>query len=84
VLDNSTGTEIGQVMCFEVYQDHLYAASAIVDFSEEEINWTSYYFWIACSEKDTQRAPSTCIRTSMYSTLRLRVVLATTSPLDQR
>jgi hypothetical protein len=43
VLDNSTGTGISQIVWFEVYQDHLYAGSAMVDFPEEGINWMSYY-----------------------------------------
>ncbi|KAL5333329.1 hypothetical protein BJX70DRAFT_403671 [Aspergillus crustosus] len=46
VLDRFAGNEIGQTVCFEVYQDHLYAISTLVDFEEEEIDWTSYYVWI--------------------------------------
>ncbi|KAL4773192.1 hypothetical protein BDW60DRAFT_29455 [Aspergillus nidulans var. acristatus] len=46
VLDNFAGNEIGQTVCFEVYQDHLYAISTLVDFEEEEVDWTSYYVWI--------------------------------------
>ncbi|KAL2825002.1 hypothetical protein BDW59DRAFT_75914 [Aspergillus cavernicola] len=46
VLDKFAGNEIGQTVCFEVYQDHLYAISTLVDFEEEEIDWTSYYVWI--------------------------------------
>ncbi|KAL3453243.1 hypothetical protein BJX65DRAFT_302161 [Aspergillus insuetus] len=46
VLDKFAGMEIGQTVCFEVYQDHLYAISTLVDFQEEEIDWTSYYVWI--------------------------------------
>ncbi|KAL2818879.1 hypothetical protein BJX63DRAFT_45207 [Aspergillus granulosus] len=45
-LDKFAGMEIGQTVCFEVYQDHLYAISTLVDFQEEEIDWTSYYVWI--------------------------------------
>ncbi|KAI9369023.1 hypothetical protein BJX61DRAFT_183539 [Aspergillus egyptiacus] len=46
VLDKFAGNEIGQTVCFEVYQDHLYAVSTLVDFEEEEVDWTSYYVWI--------------------------------------
>ncbi|KAL4974042.1 hypothetical protein BDW66DRAFT_161539 [Aspergillus desertorum] len=46
VLDNFAGNEVGQTVCFEVYQDHLYAISTLVDFEEEEVDWTSYYVWI--------------------------------------
>ncbi|KAL4865041.1 hypothetical protein BDV12DRAFT_156035 [Aspergillus spectabilis] len=46
VLDKFAGNEIGQTVCFEIYQDHLYAISTLVDFEEEEIDWTSYYVWI--------------------------------------
>ncbi|KAL4809925.1 hypothetical protein BDV18DRAFT_50537 [Aspergillus unguis] len=46
VLDKFAGNEIGQTVCFEVYQDHLYAISTLVDFEEEEVDWTSYYVWI--------------------------------------
>ncbi|KAL2867296.1 F-box domain protein [Aspergillus lucknowensis] len=46
VLDKFAGYEIGQTVCFEVYQNHLYAISTLVDFEEEEIDWTSYYVWI--------------------------------------
>ncbi|KAL3466246.1 hypothetical protein BJX64DRAFT_296107 [Aspergillus heterothallicus] len=53
VLDKFAGMEIGQTVCFEVYQDHLYAISTLVDFQEEEIDWTSYYVWI-CLEPRLQ------------------------------
>lgn len=46
VLDKFAGNEIGQTVCFEVYRDHLYAISTLVDFEEEEVDWTSYYVWI--------------------------------------
>ncbi|KAL4796256.1 hypothetical protein BDV19DRAFT_388398 [Aspergillus venezuelensis] len=46
VLDRFAGNEIGQTVCFEVYRDHLYAISTLVDFEEEEVDWTSYYVWI--------------------------------------
>ncbi|KKK20956.1 hypothetical protein ARAM_006428, partial [Aspergillus rambellii] len=45
-LDNFAGNEIGQTVCFEVYKDHLYAISTLVDFEEEEVDWTSYYVWM--------------------------------------
>ena len=40
-------------MCFEVYQDHLYAISTLVDFEEQEVDWTSYYVWICLDPKLT-------------------------------
>ncbi|KAL4784735.1 hypothetical protein BJX76DRAFT_204564 [Aspergillus varians] len=46
VLDNFAGNEIGQTVCFEVHQGHLYAISTLVDFEEEEVDWTSYYVWL--------------------------------------
>ncbi|GAQ04072.1 hypothetical protein ALT_1393 [Aspergillus lentulus] len=45
-LHNFVGNEIGQTVCFEVHQDHLYAVSTLVDFEEEEVDWTSLYMWI--------------------------------------
>jgi hypothetical protein len=51
VLDEFAGMEIGKTVCFEVYQDHLYAISTLVDFQEEEIDWTSYYVWICLDPK---------------------------------
>ncbi|KAG2414835.1 hypothetical protein HFD88_006023 [Aspergillus terreus] len=45
-LENFAGYEIGQTVCFEVHEDHLYAVSTLVDFEEEEVDWTSYYVWI--------------------------------------
>ncbi|OJI99836.1 hypothetical protein ASPVEDRAFT_39196 [Aspergillus versicolor CBS 583.65] len=53
VLDKFAGSEIGQTVCFEVYQDHLYAISTLVDFEEEEVDWTSYYVWICLDPKLT-------------------------------
>lgn len=47
VLDNFAGNDIGQSVCFEIFQDHLYAVSSLVSFEEEEVDWTSFYMW-AC------------------------------------
>ncbi|EAW09905.1 F-box domain protein [Aspergillus clavatus NRRL 1] len=44
-LEKLVGNEIGQTVCFEVYQDHLYAVSTLVDFEEEEVDWTSLYMY---------------------------------------
>ncbi|KAF7594919.1 hypothetical protein BBP40_007955 [Aspergillus hancockii] len=46
-LDGFAGSELGQTVCFDVHQDHLYAVSTQVDFEEEEVDWTSFYVW-AC------------------------------------
>ncbi|PLN83295.1 F-box domain protein [Aspergillus taichungensis] len=46
VLHNFAGTEIGQTVCFDVHEDHLYAVSTLIDFEEEEVDWTSLYMWI--------------------------------------
>lgn len=59
-LENFAGYEIGQTVCFEVHNDHLYAVSTLVDFEEEEVDWTSYYVWIclppgrSCSPQTTR------------------------------
>ncbi|GLB01960.1 hypothetical protein AtubIFM57258_000371 [Aspergillus tubingensis] len=51
VLENFAGSEIGQTVCFEVHQDHLYAVSTLVDFEAEEVDWTSYYVWLCIPPK---------------------------------
>ncbi|KAB8072657.1 hypothetical protein BDV29DRAFT_192343 [Aspergillus leporis] len=45
-LDGFAGSEIGQTVCFDMHQDHLYAVSTQTDFEEEEVDWTSYYVWV--------------------------------------
>lgn len=47
VLEGFAGSDIGQTVCFEIYNDHLYAVSNQVNFEEEEVDWTSFYVW-AC------------------------------------
>ncbi|PYI07917.1 hypothetical protein BO78DRAFT_385579 [Aspergillus sclerotiicarbonarius CBS 121057] len=49
VLENFAGCEIGQTVCFDIHQDHLYAVSTLVDFEAEEVDWTSYYVWLCLS-----------------------------------
>ncbi|KAF9890158.1 hypothetical protein FE257_006319 [Aspergillus nanangensis] len=57
---NFAGNEMGQTVCFEVDEDHLYAVSTLVDFEEEEVDWTSYYVWI-CLEPG---ADTGCVETN--------------------
>ncbi|KAL1963081.1 hypothetical protein VTN77DRAFT_8727 [Rasamsonia byssochlamydoides] len=47
ILEDFAGSDIGQSVCFEIFQDHLYAVSSLVSFEEEEVDWTSFYVW-AC------------------------------------
>jgi hypothetical protein len=51
VLDKFAGMEIGQTVCFEVYQGHLYAVSNEQTYQVEELQWTSYYSWIYLDPK---------------------------------
>lgn len=46
VLDKLAGTEIGHNVCFEIFDNHLYAVSNTIDSEEEALNWRSYYEWI--------------------------------------
>jgi hypothetical protein len=46
VLDKLAGTEIGHNVCFELFDNHLYAVSNTIDSEEEALNWRSYYEWI--------------------------------------
>ena len=46
VLDRLAGTEIGHNVCFEIFDNHLYAVSNTSDSDEEALNWRSYYEWI--------------------------------------
>lgn len=54
VLDKLAGTEIGHNVCFEIFDDHLYAVSNTIDSEEEALNWRSYYEWV--------RIPPACNR----------------------
>ncbi|KAL4891122.1 F-box domain protein [Aspergillus ambiguus] len=58
-LENFAGYEIGQTVCFEVHEDHLYAVSTLVDFEEEEVDWTSYYVWICLPPGHDSCSPAT-------------------------
>jgi hypothetical protein len=46
VLDKLAGTEIGHNVCFEIFDNHLYAVSNTIDSEEEALNWRSYYEWV--------------------------------------
>lgn len=46
ILDKLAGTEIGHNVCFEIFDNHLYAVSNTIDSEEEALNWRSYYEWI--------------------------------------
>ncbi|KAJ5161309.1 hypothetical protein N7492_006701 [Penicillium capsulatum] len=43
-LDQILDGDLGQSLCFEIYQDHLYAVSTQVAFAEEE-RFSSFYHW---------------------------------------
>ncbi|KAE8358474.1 hypothetical protein BDV27DRAFT_137677 [Aspergillus caelatus] len=45
-LHDFAGNEIGQTVCFDVHQDHLYAVSTQTAFEMEEVDWTSFYVWV--------------------------------------
>lgn len=45
-LDHAAGGELGQTLCFDIHQDHLYAISTQVS-SEEDERFSSFYHW-AC------------------------------------
>ncbi|PYI26517.1 hypothetical protein BP00DRAFT_355793 [Aspergillus indologenus CBS 114.80] len=49
ILDNFSGHDISQNVCFGVYDDHLYAVSTMIGHEAEEIDWTSYYVWLCVS-----------------------------------
>lgn len=54
-LDHFAGNEIGQTVCFDLHQNHLYAVSTQVDFEEEEFDWTSFYVWICLAPGPSAR-----------------------------
>ncbi|RAL09226.1 F-box domain protein [Aspergillus homomorphus CBS 101889] len=57
VLDNFSGHDIAQTVCFGVYDDHLYAVSTMIGHEAEEIDWTSYYVWLCVSPtEDTKQS----------------------------
>lgn len=47
VLDKLAGTDLGHNICFEMFDNHLYAVSNVIDSEEEALNWRSYYEWIS-------------------------------------
>lgn len=59
-LENFAGNEIGQTVCFGIHRSHLYAVSTLVNFEEEEVDWTSFYIWVCLSPlgkmKETRQA----------------------------
>jgi hypothetical protein len=40
------GSELGHTVCFEIFDNHLYAVSNINDKDEEIYKWRSFYSWI--------------------------------------
>ncbi|PYH48601.1 F-box domain protein [Aspergillus saccharolyticus JOP 1030-1] len=57
VLDNFSGHDMAQTVCFGVYDDHLYAVSTMIGHEAEEIDWTSYYVWLCVSPtEDTKQS----------------------------
>ncbi|EEA27251.1 hypothetical protein TMatcc_004465 [Talaromyces marneffei ATCC 18224] len=46
VLDKLAGTEIGHNVCFEIFDNQLYAVSNTIDSEEEALNWRSFYEWV--------------------------------------
>ena len=49
ILEDFAGSDIGQTVCFEIYQGQLYAVTNQVNFDEDEEmgSWVSFYVW-AC------------------------------------
>jgi hypothetical protein len=47
VLKDFAGSDIGQTVCFEIYQGQLYAVTNQVNFDEDEEmgSWASFYVW---------------------------------------
>ncbi|KAE8147826.1 hypothetical protein BDV25DRAFT_26943 [Aspergillus avenaceus] len=52
-IQDFTGYEIGQTICFDVYQNHLYGVSTQQN-TEEEVDWTSFYFWTSLGPDYTE------------------------------
>jgi hypothetical protein len=46
VLDKLAGTDLGHNVCFEIFDNHLYAVSNTIDSEEEALNWRSFYEWV--------------------------------------
>lgn len=45
VMDQFAGDDVGQTVSFEMYRDTLYGVSNVLQFEEEEVDWTSFYTW---------------------------------------
>ncbi|KNG81328.1 F-box domain protein [Aspergillus nomiae NRRL 13137] len=54
-LHNFAGNEIGQTVCFDIHQDHLYAVSTQASFEMEEVDWTSFYVWVCVAPTDNTK-----------------------------
>lgn len=49
LLDKFAGTDIGQNVCFEIFDNHLYAVTSALDSSEEQLHPESFYEWTCIS-----------------------------------
>lgn len=54
ILDKVAGTDLGHNICFEIFNNHLYAVSNTIDSEEEALNWRSFYEWV-CIPPDCNR-----------------------------
>jgi hypothetical protein len=49
LLDRFAGTDIGQNLCFEIFDNHLYAVTSALDSDEEQLHRESFYEWTCIS-----------------------------------
>ncbi|CRG86123.1 hypothetical protein PISL3812_03126 [Talaromyces islandicus] len=58
LLDKFAGTDIGQNVCFEIFDNHLYAVTSALDSNEEQFHPESFYEWTCISPASRiRRAP---------------------------
>ncbi|OXV06613.1 hypothetical protein Egran_05619 [Elaphomyces granulatus] len=60
ILEDFAGSDIGQTVCFEIYQGQLYAVTNQVNFDEDEEmdwNWVSFYVWTCLSPTSDLEQP---------------------------
>ncbi|KAH8694965.1 hypothetical protein BGW36DRAFT_428864 [Talaromyces proteolyticus] len=55
LLDKFAGTDVGQNVCFEIFDSHLYGVTSVSDSDEEQLHWESFYEWVCI-------APASCAR----------------------
>ena len=60
ILEDFAGSDVGQTVCFEIYQGQLYAVTNQVNFDEDEEmdqNWASFYVWTCLSPTSDLERP---------------------------